>query len=123
MSEQEESQDRKKQEAEDKKAVGGNIKEYRKKKRMTQENLAEEVGENVSNKTISRYEKGGNHMSMCTFLTIAEKLGVTPNDLSPARLLVNRKEPPPEYYALSDQNRVVADDFIRALKLKQDTTG
>ena len=123
MDEKESYEDREQQKAEDKKTVGGNIRQQRRKKGMTQENLANEIGEDISNKTVSRYEKGEDHMSMCTFLTIAEKLGVTPNDLSPARLLANRKEPPPEYYGLNEQNRVIADDFIRALKLKQDTTG
>lgn len=107
----------------DKKSVGGNIKTFRKRQGMTQEKLASKIGEDVSNKTVSRYESGGDHMSMCTFLKIAEILGVTPNDLSPSRLLVNRPKIPPEYYELNAENRADADDFIRALKLKQDTTG
>ena len=107
----------------DKKSVGGNIKTFRKRQGMTQEKLASEIGTDVSNKTVSRYELGGDHMSMCTFLKIAEILGVTPNDLAPSRLLANRPKIPPEYYELNAQNRAVADDFIRALKLKQDTTG
>ena len=107
----------------DKKTVGGNIRAFRKQQGMTQEKLASKIGEDVSNKTVSRYESGGDHMSMCTFLKIAEILGVTPNDLSPSRLLVNRPKIPPEYYELNAENRADADDFIRALKLKQDTTG
>ena len=107
----------------DKKTVGGNIRAFRKQQGMTQEKLASKIGEDVSNKTVSRYESGGDHMSMCTFLKIAEILGVTPNDLSPSRLLVNRPKIPPEYYELNAENRADADNFIRALKLKQDTTG
>ena len=109
--------------AADKKTVGGNIRAFRKQQGMTQERLASKIGEDVSNKTVSRYESGGDHMSMCTFLKIAEILGVTPNDLSPSRLLVNRPKIPPEYYELNAENRADADNFIRALKLKQDTTG
>ena len=79
--------DKRKEALPDEKIVGENIKKIRKSKGMTQEQLAEKISDTCSGKTISRYENGNGQMLLSTYFGICEALEVSPNDLSPERLL------------------------------------
>ena len=56
-------------------AVGGNIRKYRERARLTQADLAERVG--VGTAFISRVERGKKHMKLETMAAIADALDVT----------------------------------------------
>ena len=59
--------------------LGNRIQQFREAKGLTQEELATLAG--ISIKHISVLERGIKVPRLATFLTIAEALGVTPNDL------------------------------------------
>ena len=63
--------------------VGGRIRDVRRLRKMSQEQLAERVG--CSMNTVSRIEVGQSNMGLSSFLKYAEALDVTPNDLAPRR--------------------------------------
>ena len=60
-------------------ALGERIYNSRKKRKMTQSNLAEMVG--ISNTYLSHIENGTSNMSMDTVVYIANALGVTADEL------------------------------------------
>lgn len=57
---------------------GGRLKQYRKAKNMTQQELADRLG--VSNKSVSRWESGS-YPDIATLAPLAKALGVTVDDL------------------------------------------
>ena len=59
--------------------IGKYIAENRKKKNMTQEQLAEKIG--VTSKTISRWENGNYMPDISLLKPLSEELGITLNDL------------------------------------------
>ncbi len=61
------------------KEVAFNLKEVRRKKNITQVELAEKLG--IHQQTISRYESGGKVPQVDTAALIAEALGVTLDEL------------------------------------------
>ena len=61
------------------KKIGKYIAENRKKKNMTQEQLAEKIG--VTSKTISRWENGNYMPDISLLKPLSEELGITLNDL------------------------------------------
>ena len=71
--------------------VGGRIRAIREGRGMTLKDFAEvipaDAGERKNPKVLSRYELGSRQMRVTTFFSFAEALHVTPNDISPARLL------------------------------------
>lgn len=58
---------------------GGRLKNYRKAKNLTQQELAEQIG--VSDKTVSRWESDGGYPDVPTLVPLAQALGVTVDDL------------------------------------------
>ena len=64
--------------------AGDLIRQKREELNLTQFELAELAG--IGEKTVSRLELGKN-MKLMTFFTLAEALGVTPNDISPSRFV------------------------------------
>ena len=60
-------------------ALGERIYEARKRRKLTQSDLAEMVG--ISNTYLSHIENGSKNMSMDTFIDIANALGVTADEL------------------------------------------
>lgn len=70
--------------------VGDLIRKIRESASMTQADLSEKAG--FGEKTLSRLEMGKSNMRIDTFFTLAEALGVTPNDISPSRLTSKRKD-------------------------------
>lgn len=73
----------------DQKIIGENIRKARKAAKLTQEELAEEMGGSCSNKVISRYEKGEVEMGVQTLIDIAENLEVPVDSLMPERVQVH----------------------------------
>lgn len=65
--------------------IGKNLKAARKVNKMTQEDLAWEVGEGCSAKVISEYENGYVNMGVCNLIDMADALGVQPGQLMPKR--------------------------------------
>ena len=59
--------------------IGANIAAYRKRAGWTQAGLAEKL--NYSDKAVSKWERGESVPDVLTLMTLAEKLGVTVNDL------------------------------------------
>lgn len=70
--------------------VGDLIRKCRENASMTQADLSEKGG--FGEKTLSRLEMGKSNMRIDTFFTLADALGVTPNDISPSRLTSKRKD-------------------------------
>lgn len=58
---------------------GERLRGYRKAKRLTQQELAEQIG--VSDKTVSRWESGGGYPDVPVLVPLARALGVTVDDL------------------------------------------
>ena len=70
------------------------LKNYRRAKAMTQQDLADQLG--VSNKTVSRWESGGGYPDVPLLVPLARALGVTVDDLldgeKPIRTLTRADE-------------------------------
>ena len=58
---------------------GERLKEYRKERNLTQQELADRI--QVSNKTVSRWESGGGYPDISMLIPLARTLGVTVDDL------------------------------------------
>ena len=65
------------------KFVGNKIKEFRKKKKLNQYDLAKQIG--VTNTSVSEYERGNVNIDADTLFKIAEVLNVKVDDFFPAR--------------------------------------
>ena len=59
--------------------IAGNLRYYRKKNRITQKALAEQLG--VSHNAVSAWEKGNNFIDSDTLYHICKIFGVTANDM------------------------------------------
>ena len=70
--------------------VGDLIRKCRENACMTQADLSEKAG--FGEKTLSRLEMGKSNMRIDTFFTLADALGVTPNDIAPSRLTSKKKD-------------------------------
>ena len=75
------------QEKSDLKQVGRKIRRIRSARHMTQEALASLADAQSGGKGVSRFENGERQMKLTTFFRFAAGLEVTPNDISPDRLL------------------------------------
>lgn len=91
--------------------IGEKIKAARKKAKLTQEQLAEEIGGGCTNKVISRYENGRVEMGLQALCDIAESLEVPVNDLVPDRLQVHR----------ADENQQELDSIFTELSEEKKT--
>ena len=98
--------------------VGDKIRNLRKKKGITQDQLAAQISESCSGKTISKYENGMSDMRMLTFFEICEALECAPNDLAPEHIL-KAESPISSFYLLDQRNQEMIETMIQALLLKQ----
>lgn len=93
----------------DQEIIGENIKKARKAAKLTQEQLAEDMGGSCSNKVISRYEKGEVEMGVQTLIDIAENLEVPVDSLMPERVQVHTEPEDDEmsrlFSGLNTENR------------------
>lgn len=92
-----------------------NLTHWRKKRKMTQAQLAEALG--VSVDTVSRYELGARQMPLTTMYKIAEILQISPNDLAPEELVVNARTQPNtginfKFYKLSEVKQKLIEQLI-----------
>ena len=98
--------------------VGKKIREARKQRGMTQEQLAAQISDSCSGKMISQYESGISDMRMLTYFGICEVLGCYPNDLAPANVLRGQGTIN-EFFLLNEENRQMIEKMIQALLLQQ----
>lgn len=68
--------------------LGGRIKFLRDELKITQEMLAEAIGDTCRGKQVCLWETGKNEPSATKLFEIARALGVTPNDLAPEGMFV-----------------------------------
>lgn len=97
--------------------VGDLLRQQREKRNITQCELAEKSG--LGEKSISRLELGAN-MKLSTFFMLADALGVTPNDISPKRLLANGQNPEfrkieGKYLSLTDKQKAMACAMMESI--------
>ena len=94
------------------KIIGINIRNRRKELGMTQSQLSEKVGGNISPATVSRHENGGDHMNVGTLMAYAHALLTSVHELMADPVLKDKIAVTPEYYDLSDADRAKADEYI-----------
>ena len=100
--------------------IGDNIREARKRLKMSQDELAEAIGANRV--TISRYESGGYSPSVTALWKLAVALHTTPNQLNGEEetevdekwQLSERLRNDPDYRMLFDQVQKARPEHIRA---------
>lgn len=93
-----------------KKQIGANIASYRKRQRLTQVGLAEQL--NYSDKAVSKWERGESAPDVQTLVQLAELFDITVNDL-----LVDPNELPKETGTVE---RVMGKAVEKTLKRKAD---
>ena len=109
--------------------IGNNIREYRKKKNFTQEQIAEMADASVN--TIHRAENGVNKLPLDTFLAISDALDVPIEKLCPVRFSNatrsdNMKKVEFTFERLTKNNQQIVMETIMPLMnvlLKQQTNG
>ena len=101
--------------------VGERIRKHRKSRKLTQEQLAETIGDPFSAKILSRYENGETQMGINTYFEIAKALGVSPNDLAPQELVSHSTAiaAPKGYLDLDADSKHIVDTMVVMLLNKQ----
>lgn len=72
--------------------LGGRIRFLRNELKITQETLAEAIGDTCRGKQVCLWETGKNVPSATMLFEIARALGVTPNDLAPEGMFIKNDE-------------------------------
>jgi len=88
-----------------KKMLGTKIQEIRKRKKLTQEMLADEVG--IDPKSISKIENGNNYPSAETLTSIAQALGVDVYELFVFKTQISYEEMKKEIIQSLNNNRTI----------------
>ena len=122
VTEQERELTKKERDKDVRRLIGNQIRKYRTKRAMTQEDLVGEVGRNLSVNSLSRYEKGETEMGIMTFLALAAALCVEPNDLVPDKLLISPKTVSisKDFERLSDDRKYIVNQIINSLLCQQE---
>ena len=122
VTEQERELTKKERDKDARRLIGNQIRKYRTKRAMTQEDLVGEVGRNLSVNSLSRYEKGETEMGIMTFLALAAALCVEPNDLVPDKLLISLKTVSisKDFERLSDDRKYIVNQIINSLLCQQE---
>ena len=100
------------------KEVGERIKNTRKSRGLSQEQLASQISETCSSKVISRYENGTCDMRLLTFLEICNVLECTPNDLT-QEYSSGEDDRIQGFHKLNAKNREIVETMVQALLLQQ----
>ena len=95
--------------------IGKYIAENRKKKNMTQEQLAEKIG--VTSKTISRWENGNYMPDISLLKPLSEELGITLNDL-----LSGEKVEKEKYQEKLEENIINTIDYSNKKVIKKNNS-
>ena len=102
--------------------VGKRIRAIREGRGMTLKDLADvfpsDGGEQKNPKVLSRYELGSRQMRVTTFFSFADAFKVTPNDISPTRLLSNRETLGQLFSELNQDDQDTLRDFARIMRDK-----
>lgn len=102
--------------------VGKRIRAIREGRGMTLKDLADELpadnSEKKNPKVLSRYELGARQMRVTTFFSFAEVFKVTPNDISPARLLSHLETPGQIFSELNQDDQDTLLKFARIMREK-----
>ena len=98
--------------------LGESVREIRKRLGMSQAQLAEKA--DLANNTVSRIEGSQINLSVENLFSLADALGVTPNDLSPSRFRVSDSTTAltainDKYLMLTDENRKLFIASVYAL--------
>lgn len=104
---------------EDNQWISGRLKLFRKRKGMTQTELAEAVGDAKYQKHISFYENGRNHMPVTLLFDIIEQLQVSPTEILPPRLYQEHGSVFDDYLRLDENHQEMIRGLIHDL-LKAD---
>ena len=107
------------QEIADKKYIGNRLRLLREERGLTQEKLAELMGEKYNRKIIAIYESGGDHMRMGALFAACEALDVSLSALVPPRLLSDADELLAVFYELTGENRREAVRYAEYLLMRQ----
>lgn len=92
--------------------IGINIKNRRAELGYTQENVAAKMGKSFSRVTVSKHERGGDHMNVGTLVTYSRILQISVHDLIANPVLKDKVAVTPEYYELSVEDRTKVDEYI-----------
>ena len=92
--------------------IGINIRVRRKELGYTQAQVAALMGETYSSVTVSNHERGGDHMNAWTLVMYSRVLQISVHDLLADPVLKDKIAVTPEYYELSEGDRVKADEYI-----------
>ncbi|MBR0282273.1 MAG: helix-turn-helix domain-containing protein [Oscillibacter sp.] len=99
----------------DQKLIAAELRRLREASGMTQEALAEKLGEPYTEKLIARYEDGSAEvMETWTVFDIVEALGATPMDIAP-KSLIARQCLESGYADLNEESRRLVDGVISAV--------
>ena len=98
--------------------VGNLIRQIRKEHRMTQQELADQIG--IADKHLSRLEMGLTTMKLDTFFTVATALGVSTIDISPKRFSLKQPQSAlaglvEKYDQLNDSQKQIVCETMNAL--------
>lgn len=103
------------------KAIGNNIKKYRKRKGFTQAQLAEMI--DISTIHMSHMETGSVSMSLECLIKICDSLGITPDDLLLGEYKLNSKSATKQLSSIMDNltvdERKLIIDFAELLKMNK----
>ena len=98
--------------------VGSALREYRKRRCLTQAQMAEKMGEGYDAETVTQYEAGSVPMEIDTFLAMTKALGISPEAVRP-ELLWGQKVIRVGYSKLTDKGREAVDQIISILLTEQ----
>ena len=98
--------------------VGSALREYRERRRLTQAQMAEKMGEGYDAETVTQYEAGSVPMEIDTFLAMTKALGISPEAVRP-ELLWGQKVIRVGYTKLTDKGREAVDQIISILLTEQ----
>ena len=101
---------------------GEKLRQLRKSRNMSQEQLAEKISDTCSSNMISRYESGQTIMNVFTYFDVCNALGCTYNELAPDGIAIpdDRVE---HYHQLTEKNKEIVQTMVQALILQQACLG
>ena len=95
--------------------VAERLREARKRRKMTQAELAEALGDPAYQKHISFYENGVDHMPIPVFFAIIEVLHISPSEILPPRLYGKNRNVFDEYLLLNETHQEAVKTLVHNL--------
>ena len=105
--------------------LGAELKRARESLGMTRAELAEKVSGECTEDIIRQYEDGAILMDVDALFSLTKALGITPNDITPSRVMSGAASGLGDYARLNRKNRRMADKMIGVFLQQQraDETG